>query len=367
MNNPDYQELDQRTKDNNYLVPVGDGKFLKIPKSREWGVVFGVLFERMLEFARTGEIGAFKGFGSTLATNIAPTNPIENNILSPIVFNIPTNKDFAGRPIVPGNLQGLSPKYQYDDRTSELAKALGQAFNMSPKQIDYLIRSYSGVIGQLGIPLLGGSSSTNPLAASFIADKAYSNKATNEFYDNKEKYTVKYNDMNFKGEFDPKIKAIKTYYDRAATQITNVNKTRKDMDSKGESQEKVREYRELMNSIAKQANDFERAISKGENVFVVIYGLDRNAHVDKANEILLQAEKPGDYIKVLPTYFEDKDKNKINLTPAQYKEFQQIFRDKLNERIKGDGSYPNKVTLKGRVNQAYEYAEKQMKKKLGIK
>jgi hypothetical protein len=205
------------------------------------------------------------------------------SIFSPITYNLVANKDFAGRPIVPGNLQGLSPKYQYDDSTSIISKSIGGALNISPKQIDYLIKSYSGIIGQLGLPLAGGSSSKNPVEAAFIADKSYSNKASTEFYNNKNKYTTKYNDMKFKGENDPKTKAIKAYYDRAASQISNFNKARKDLEKRGEGSDKIKEYREQMNLIAESANNFKKSIESNGNIFTDIYGISSNA--DEANKV----------------------------------------------------------------------------------
>lgn len=133
--NPNYQELYTRTKDNYFLFPKEDGTFVKIPKSREYEVLFGDLFERVL-MSKRGDNEAFKGFvkngdgllgyaKGTLETNFSPTNALENNILSPIL-NLRSNKDFADRAIVPQSMQELSPKYQYDEKTSEIGKKLGK-------------------------------------------------------------------------------------------------------------------------------------------------------------------------------------------------------------------------------------------------
>ena len=45
------------------LIPTGD-KFIKIPKAREIGVLFGSLTERTLR-ALSGDENAFKGFKAT--------------------------------------------------------------------------------------------------------------------------------------------------------------------------------------------------------------------------------------------------------------------------------------------------------------
>lgn len=209
--NPKYQELDNRTKDNYFLFPKEDGTFIKIPKSREYGVMFGNLFERALRSKR-GDSNALKGFGNTVATNFSPTNIIENNILSPIL-NLKSNKDFANRTIVPQSMQALSPKYQYDEKTSEIAKKIGEKANISPKQIDYIIKSYTGVIGQLGLPATtksnyNGNKKSNllkPVTTQFIADPLYSNQTITDFYDNYDKAKRAAADKNFKENVSSKI------------------------------------------------------------------------------------------------------------------------------------------------------------------
>lgn len=192
---PNYQALDNRTKDSNFLIPKGDGTFIKIPKSRELGVLFGSLFERGLRAAE-GQKDSFKGFGNTLATSFAPANPIDSNFFAPATWNIATNKDFADRAIVPqGMLMDKRPKYlQYDEKTTSIAKAIGELSTkvipggISPKQLDYLVKSYSGVIGQFGAPLATpGGSPGKTLTSQFMADPAFSNQSATDFYDKLDK------------------------------------------------------------------------------------------------------------------------------------------------------------------------------------
>ena len=61
--------------------------------------------------------------------------PVDRNILSPL-GDIRANKNFAGTPVVPQSMPD-NPKYQYDERTSAIAKVGGQALNISPMQIDH--------------------------------------------------------------------------------------------------------------------------------------------------------------------------------------------------------------------------------------
>lgn len=204
--NPNYQALDNRTKDNYYVIPKPDGTFFKIPKSRELGVLFSSLFERGIR-AYEGQEDSFKGLANTALTNFAPANPVDSNFFSPATWNLATNKDFANRTIVPQSMimDKRSPYLQYDDKTSSIAKSIGELSKnipglpggLSPKQIDYLIKSYTGVIGQIGIPLtVPGGSPGKALSTQFTADPAFSNQATTDFYDKLDKLSSAATDKN---------------------------------------------------------------------------------------------------------------------------------------------------------------------------
>lgn len=236
--NENYKNLDNRTKDNYFLIPNGD-TFIKIPKSRELGVLFGSLAERVLR-AKNGEQNAFKGFGNTVATNFAPSNPIENNLISPLAYNIPSNKDFAGRTIVPQSMiqDNRSPYLQYDEKTSEIGKKIGELTGLSPKQVDYVIRSYTGVLGQMGLPAATKSNYTGdnnlldviskPVTTQFVSDPNYSNQALTDFYDNYNKVQRKATDNNIINNIPSKTltsdEVMKSKFTKASQQISDINK-----------------------------------------------------------------------------------------------------------------------------------------------
>ncbi len=264
-NNPNYKQLDQRTKDNYYLIPNGE-TFIKIPKSRELGVLFGSLTERILNQA-AGQENAFKGYINTVKTNFSPTNPFESNIASPLIQNLQTNKDFAGRSIVPGNMKDRSPKYQYDESTSEIGKKIGEIANLSPKQVDYLIKSYTGVIGQLALPATTKKNyaSGNPLekvlqpiTTQFIADPLYSNSALTDFYDNYDKLKRTAADSNFTNNIPSKIvtkdERLRNEFAKVSKQISNISKLIKEAE-KNNDQSKIRELRKIMIELATKTNE----------------------------------------------------------------------------------------------------------------
>lgn len=262
---PNYKELDNRTKDNYFLIPKGDGTFVKIPKSRELGSLFGSLFQRIAR-ASEGDNGAFKGYGNTLATTFAPTNPIENNILSPLVYNLPSNKDFAGRSIVPLGMQmDKRSKYlQYDEKTSEIAKKIGKLSaeatggqGLSPKQIDYVIKSYTGVIGQLGIPATTNNGTPlKSITSQFTADPVYSNQTVQDFYNNYETVQRKATDKNILGNIPSKEltqeEKVKGVFRKASQQISALNKQ---INAAGKDKAKIKELRKQIIDIASAANN----------------------------------------------------------------------------------------------------------------
>lgn len=123
-------------------------------------------------------------------------NPLGSNFtLNPLIQTV-TNKSWTGAPIVPTSMENLSPALQYDDKTSEIAKMLGGALNMSPMKIDYLISQNSGVIGELNEAVTAGiakGKTDGALAgvgagiyefvlSRFVTDTAYSQQVTSAFY-----------------------------------------------------------------------------------------------------------------------------------------------------------------------------------------
>lgn len=167
--NPHYEDLDTGVKDNYFLIPNmadrdanGYAKtFIRFPKSREYGVVLGGLLERSAGVidGQTPE-EAFAGYGESLARSFLMSNPATNNALSPVMYNLPQNKNWAGSAIVPEAMKNLEPRYQYDYSTSEIGKRVGGLVNQSPKKVDYLIDQYTGIVGDIALPLTTGTGRT---------------------------------------------------------------------------------------------------------------------------------------------------------------------------------------------------------------
>ena len=218
--NEDYQNLSSWVKDTNHLIPLPNGTFLKLPKPREGGVVFGALVERTLDSLLRDNPDAFYKFMDTVKASFLP--PVRT-IKAPI-SDIRANKDFINRPIVPKFMEGMSPGQQFDEKTSSFAKKLGESYpeKISPKQVDYLVKSYLGVIGQIGIPALSEGSTGDALKRIFTADSAYSSDTIQKFYDKKKEYdTIKADTKQTGDTIDPNDEKFRKLYGKVAEMISN--------------------------------------------------------------------------------------------------------------------------------------------------
>lgn len=154
----DWEELSDRTKDTYYCIPLADEhKFLRIPKSREWGAILGTPVMRLLERAN-GRDDPFENYVETsLEPNFLPGailrfggDRVESDVIGVSqALDLAYNKDFAGRSIVPYAYEQGSVTEQYDADTSMFARKLGEMLDFSPMQIDYIVKDYFGDFGKL--------------------------------------------------------------------------------------------------------------------------------------------------------------------------------------------------------------------------
>ena len=195
----EYEELSDYVKQNYYIVgKYGDGKFVRIPKGRTVAVIQNA-FEQM-ENAITGDDEVdLKTFVDLVATNLAPNDPVENNIFSPIVQAM-NNETWYGEDLVPTRLQDLPAAEQYDESTDSISRWLGEKTDTSPYKWNYLLDQYSGVIGDTFLPMLtpeaeSGDNSVAgnmiaPLKDMFTTDSVMKNQNVSDFYDTVDELTT---------------------------------------------------------------------------------------------------------------------------------------------------------------------------------
>ena len=195
----EYEELSDYVKQNYYIVSkTEDGTFIRIPKGRTVAVIQeGV---RQMQNLATGDDEAdLKTFLDLFITNLAPNNPIDNNVLSPIV-QVAKNETWYGEDLVPTRLQDLPAAEQYDESTDSFSRWLGEMTNFSPVKINYLLDQYTGGVGDVVLPMMTpeaksdadtfGEQMLAPLKSKFTANATMNNQNVADFYDTSEKLTT---------------------------------------------------------------------------------------------------------------------------------------------------------------------------------
>ena len=186
----DYKELSDYIKDSNILIKVGDNKFIKIPMGREPSVITAFT-NRMWRWLK-GEpaSSAFAGYPSFAIEQIAPNNPLTNNIFAGITA-MSTNKTWYGGDIVSGYMEEKPDYLQYDESTDAFSIWLGEVTRhgkngiegLSPKKVNYLIDQYSGFIGDWVLPALSKKADVPAVVKAFVVDSVRQNRLGSDFYD----------------------------------------------------------------------------------------------------------------------------------------------------------------------------------------
>lgn len=195
----DLEKLSNYTKNNYFVIQMKNGKYLAIPKPRELAIPTS-LFERIMEYAVLKNPHAFDDFWEYTADNTLPGlissaaqgdwNAFVGDLgIFGTIHYLTSNQDFLGRPIVSESLKKLDARLQYDQTTSQLAKIIGQVFNVSPKKLDYLGDNSLGGFWQWQkslAPVSGKSDLTLGVSKKWVKDPLYSTDVTNRMYNRRD-------------------------------------------------------------------------------------------------------------------------------------------------------------------------------------
>ena len=313
----EYKEMQDYIKDRYYLFKGKNGDWVRIPKGRAVSVFQSAA--RRTGYALDGDKDAFKGFVNFASTQVAPNNPFENNIISPLV-DVARNESWSGNKIVSDSKSNKEhPDEEFNEKTDEFSKWLGKQLNASPMKINYLIDQYSGGVGDVVLPTITPkttSKSTNPIeqafASKFTTDPVYSNKNLSVFYDTKEKYENE--KKSVKGTQMDKLKY--SYLNSQGMKIAELSKEQSKIQSdtslsNKEKYEKAREIQKQINELAKKSvKDIENIENNeyyaivGDNTYRLVDNGDGTQSFSKdayADSHKKSAEKKGmalyDYYK----------------------------------------------------------------------
>jgi hypothetical protein len=188
----EYAELADYVKDNYFIVAkYGDGQFVRIPKGRTVAVIQDA-FEQMRNLITGDDEVDLKNFLDLAITNLAPNNPLDNNIIAPITQAV-SNRTWYGEDLVPTRLQDLPAAEQFDESTDAISKWLGEKMNVSPYKLNYLLNQYSGGVGDVFLPMLtpetDGGGALAPFKDKFTTDSVLNNQNVTDFYDTMDELT----------------------------------------------------------------------------------------------------------------------------------------------------------------------------------
>ena len=307
--NDEYEKLSTYKKNNFYNFYIGNGKFFSIPKSKDTAV-FDSTLERVFEIALKEDVDysqEIKDYLSYLWLVFAPPLPTDAIILS-TAKDLWRNEDFKGTPIVSSYYEKLEPKEQYNEKTTYIAKALGQLTGYSPMKIDHIINSNLGILGLLNKSL--GRAEKDWLLGignKLITDNAYSTDILNQFYDNADKYEKKANSYPDNADAVYKNKQ----YSAAKSVISALNKYGKENpDSAREIKILARDYadsfeknsgvdKKLLGLLERTGDKdilYDKTFSREYSIDKVKYTMDLEDYLDYVDEYYDKIEKEYDRI-----------------------------------------------------------------------
>lgn len=139
-----------------WMLPLGHGKYLRLPKPQELGVFFGSTLEAALDALWLHDKSAMTDWAHEMVNVLLPT--LVPTIVSPLL-EWQTNYNFlTQRPVVTNRLKDLKPHLQYTPTTSMTSRNLAKLFKDtklektplgSPLFIDNTVRGYRGTGGYL--------------------------------------------------------------------------------------------------------------------------------------------------------------------------------------------------------------------------
>lgn len=175
----DYKDLREEDKENNYLIKLPNGTFIKLPRGRVASVIAGIA-NRGLKMAK-GEDPDWEEYLSNVVSQVTPVENLTRTVFSPFM-DVANNRTWYGTEIEGQQFENVRPEDRYDESTSSIAIAIGKVTKYSPKKIHYLIDQYSGVIGDFLLPATTQKAEKDFFSGNFTLDPVTSNKISNQFY-----------------------------------------------------------------------------------------------------------------------------------------------------------------------------------------
>lgn len=268
-----YKDLKQDDKDKNWFIklPGKDGEILKFPKPFEVGIMFGAGVERALD---KGE-DSFEGFPKQVYDAITPE--MWPTVLKPWLEVMTDYNFFTDSSIESMGEKDMAAEDRKTAYNSQIAGQVSKGLSklnpnneISPKDIDHLVRGYTGTLGTYfneGVDMIAEAvdndkipdkpsrgAQTLPLVKSFVQRNLEgNNKPTDDFYNLYEKLHKLSNKEDFK------YQQQKKNIDRVFREITKLQTEKKsilnnnDMNGKKKTEEIIK-LNEEITKMSRKAN-----------------------------------------------------------------------------------------------------------------
>lgn len=270
-----FKDLPEEERDKNWFINAGP-EIIKIPKPFEAGILFGASVERGLDKYYQNEGGEYEGYIEELAKAFVPE--LIPTAVKPLL-EVYTNQNFftgnaidsMGDQMLPAKDRFNAYNSQFAIKTADILSKVKPNTEISPKDIDQLVRGYTGTLGTSvneGIDAILGLTNPNipkrpsrglqtvPFIRSLVVRNLEgNNKQTNEFYEKFEQLRSMKKTQGDEFQYkDEKAMVEKTY-----KAISDLQRAKKDvlsstsMDGK-EKALKIKEFNEQITEMARRIN-----------------------------------------------------------------------------------------------------------------
>lgn len=228
-------QIDQQTKDNNFVIVLGDGQneegdytqVIKIPKG-DIDKILGNPLENFVTFALGQDAKAFDDMFMDSLSSASPVDFVKEGEINPsraagavlpVALKVPlegaTNHNFYyDNEIVPRSMENLPERLQKRDSTSQIDQLLGSMFGVAPLKAEAARKGLTGSLFS-GPP-------TEGLSNAVVG--ASNNRPVNEFYNtynsiqaNKNEVNAKINESLSRGDL-PTARALADDYNKQMIQ-----------------------------------------------------------------------------------------------------------------------------------------------------
>lgn len=363
--NENYQLINERDRAVNYYIPLDkDNPLNKLFGASKSGVKDGEVFVKIpkARFLSVLGMGAQKAIGTTdipwgdiVSISSDQIGPVgwSNNIFQQIKNSEIYNKDGKGKTWYGADIetdydQKRLPKDRYDANTSDISIKLGELTGKSPKKIEYLIDSYTGVIGDIALPARRkaagrtgggvGGAVQGYLAKNFSTDTVSQNNLTTKMYDRINKLTQQKNSGDTSGKTEYGLWYLNKQSKDASEIRDKIRKIQNSDKSKNQKAKEIRPLQRKLNKVTKTGMDTEKGfVKEAKKRIANLKDTDLSKENQKKygleNAMIATAEKRGeDPWKIVDKAFSQaKNRRKMSpyakkagMDPVKFKEFYNI-------------------------------------------